>query len=59
MTVRVADRTFRGAEYLYTLELADGSRLLSLVPSHHSHALGEMIGIRVEMDHLVAFAAQP
>jgi len=58
LQVRVVDRTFRGAEYLYTLELPDGSQLLSLVPSHHSHAPGEMIGIRVEMDHLVAFPAK-
>jgi iron(III) transport system ATP-binding protein len=25
------------------------------VPSHHDHALGERIGIRVEIDHVVAF----
>jgi iron(III) transport system ATP-binding protein len=29
--------------------------VLSLVPSHHNHAIGERIGIRVEIDHLVAF----
>ncbi len=56
---RVIDRAFRGAEYLYTLALADGEHVLSLVPSHHRHAQGEMIGIRVEMDHLVAFDAAP
>lgn len=58
LQVRVVDRTFRGAQYLYTLALPDGSHLLSLVPSHHSHAPGEMIGIRVEMDHLVVFPAR-
>jgi iron(III) transport system ATP-binding protein len=25
------------------------------VPSHHNHAIGEKIGIRLEIDHLVAF----
>ncbi|MDX1490264.1 MAG: ABC transporter ATP-binding protein [Pseudohongiellaceae bacterium] len=52
---KVVDKAFRGAGYLYTLQLADGAHVLSLVPSHHDHANGEMIGIRVEMDHLVAF----
>ncbi len=49
-------RAFRGAEFLYTLKLASGVQLLSLVPSHHDHAVGEQIGIRIEPDHVVAFA---
>ncbi len=52
---RVLERVFRGAAFLYTLELPSGARVLSLVPSHHDHAVGEMIGIRLEIDHLVAF----
>ena len=55
MTAKVLERAFRGAEFLYTLELADGSRVLSLVPSHHDHRIGERIGIALEVDHLVAF----
>jgi iron(III) transport system ATP-binding protein len=35
--------------------LPSGSRVLSLVPSHHNHAIGEKIGIRLEIDHVVAF----
>lgn len=54
-TAKVIDKAFRGSQFLYTLELADGTHILSLVPSHHSHAQGEMIGIHIEMDHLVAF----
>ena len=54
-TATVRDRVFRGAEYLYTLTLPNGARLLSLVPSHHDHAIGEEIGIRPEIDHLVVF----
>ena len=54
-TAAVRDRVFRGAEYLYTLTLPNGARLLSLVPSHHDHAIGEEIGIRPEIDHLVVF----
>lgn len=52
---KVLERVFRGAAFLYTLELASGDRVLSLVPSHHDHQIGEMIGIRLEIDHLVAF----
>jgi Leu/Phe-tRNA-protein transferase len=31
------------------------SSVLSLVPSHHNHAIGEKIGIRLDVDHVVAF----
>lgn len=55
MTAKVRDKAFRGAEFLYTLELDSGVRLLSLVPSHHDHPLNEPIGIRLEIDHLVVF----
>lgn len=55
MTARVRDKAFRGAEFLYTLELESGVRLLSLVPSHHNHPVNEPIGIRLEIDHLVIF----
>ena len=56
---RVLHKAFRGAEFLYTLELASGERVLSLVPSHHDHVLGEPIGIRLDVDHVVAFSAAP
>jgi iron(III) transport system ATP-binding protein len=48
-------KAFRGAEILYTLRLASGAEVLSLVPSHHNHALGEAIGIRLDVDHVIAF----
>ena len=51
----VAHKAFRGAEILYTLKLASGRRVLALVPSHHNHALGERIGIRLDVDHVVVF----
>ncbi|MCA1323135.1 ABC transporter ATP-binding protein [Herbaspirillum sp. alder98] len=55
---QVVRKSFRGAEFLYTLELDSGQRLLSLVPSHHDHAIGEWIGIRLEVKHLVSFDAR-
>jgi iron(III) transport system ATP-binding protein len=53
----VKSRLFRGAEFLYTLALANGEQLLALVPSHHNHAENEAIGIRLEIDHVVVFKA--
>jgi iron(III) transport system ATP-binding protein len=55
ITAEVVAKAFRGAEFLYTLKLASGHTVLSLVPSHHNHAIGERIGIRLEVDHVVAY----
>ena len=48
-------KSFRGSEFLYTLRLASGETLLALVPSHHDHTVGEWIGIRAQVDHVVTF----
>ena len=48
-------KAFRGSEFLYTLRLASGDLLMAHVPSHHDHKLGEWIGIRAEVDHVVTF----
>jgi iron(III) transport system ATP-binding protein len=55
MKGEVLHKAFRGADILYTLRLASGARVLSLVPSHHNHAIGERIGIRLDADHVVTF----
>jgi iron(III) transport system ATP-binding protein len=51
----VVAKAFRGSEFLYTLRLPSGTRILSLVPSHLDHAVGERIGIRLDVDHVVVF----
>jgi iron(III) transport system ATP-binding protein len=56
LKARIVGRVFRGSEFLYTLELDSGRRVLSVVPSHHDHRVGEMIGIRLDTDHVVTFA---
>ena len=58
MQAEVVRKAFRGAEFLYTLKLEGGQQLLALVPSHHDHAIGEKIGIRLGADHVVTFPAQ-
>ncbi len=55
LRLEVLEKVFRGAEYLYTLKLADGSRVLCLAPSHHDHRVGERMGVSLDFDHLVAF----
>ncbi|MDA7968378.1 MAG: ABC transporter ATP-binding protein [Gammaproteobacteria bacterium] len=54
---KIKKRAFRGENYLYTLALPSGREILSLVPSHHNHAVGEDLGIKLEIDHLVLFSA--
>jgi iron(III) transport system ATP-binding protein len=50
----VLHKAFRGADIMHA---APGKRHrgLSLVPSHHNHAIGEKIGVRLEADHVIAF----
>ncbi|MCL6264678.1 ABC transporter ATP-binding protein [Craterilacuibacter sp. RT1T] len=54
-TAVVIDKVFRGADFHYTLALPSGQHVLAQVGSHHNHAIGEAIGIRLELDHLIAF----
>ncbi len=48
-------KAFRGSEFLYTLRLDGGQIVQAHVPSHHDHRLGEWIGIRAQVDHVVTF----
>lgn len=52
---QIMRKAFRGSEFLYTFRLATGETLMAHVPSHHDHALGEWVGIRAEVDHVVTF----
>jgi len=52
-------KAFRGSEFLYTLRLASGERVMAHVPSHHDHHVGEWIGIRAQVDHVVTFERVP
>ncbi|MGH6623566.1 MAG: ABC transporter ATP-binding protein [Burkholderiaceae bacterium] len=63
LKAEVVRRVFRGGDFVYTLKLDSGREVLALVPSHHDHAIGERIGIRLDADHVVTFpsdvAAKP
>ncbi len=52
---QILRKAFRGSEFLYTLQLKTGETLVAHVPSHHDHSIGEWIGIRAEVDHVVTF----
>jgi iron(III) transport system ATP-binding protein len=56
---RIERKAFRGSEFLYTLRLESGEQVLAHVPSHHDHQLGEWIGIRAAVDHVVTFPREP
>ncbi|HVL01738.1 MAG TPA: ABC transporter ATP-binding protein [Dongiaceae bacterium] len=54
---KVLQKTFTGASTLLKLQLPTGSVVDAVFPSHNDHQVGEQVGIKLEVDHLVAFAA--
>lgn len=55
LLAEVERKAFRGSDFLYTLKLPGGAHVLAQVDSHHNHAIGEKIGIRLGIDHVVGF----
>jgi iron(III) transport system ATP-binding protein len=55
LKAEVTRKVFRGGDFIYTLRLDSGREVLALVPSHHDHAIGEQIGIRLDADHVITF----
>jgi len=53
---KVIRKAFKGAQTLYTLEAQNGTKLMSLVPSHDDYEIGDVIGLRIDADHLVCFS---
>jgi iron(III) transport system ATP-binding protein len=56
LKAEIIRKSFRGSEFLYTLRLKTGESVMAHVPSHHDHKLGEWIGIRAEVNHVVTFS---
>lgn len=54
---KVKSRAFKGSHIQYELEVNNGKsdRVLCLAPSHHDHDVGELFGIRLDLEHLVMF----
>jgi len=52
-TLEIKSKSFRGADFLYSLGLPSGQKILCMVQSHHNHCIGEYIGVELELDDLV------
>ncbi len=55
VSAQVEACAFRGADYLYTFRLAEGSKLLCTTSSYHHHPLGSTLKLRLNIRHLVVF----
>lgn len=53
--LEVIKRAFRGSHFMFTLKLDNGEQVLCMSQSHHDHAVGSKIGIKLEMDHAIVF----
>ena len=55
---KILSKNFRGPNILYTLLLPSKDTILSLVPSHHNHKIGEEIGIVPQVEEIILFEDQ-
>ena len=55
LTGEITRKYFRGSHFLYRVQLASQHRLICFADSHHDHAVGEQIGITLNVKHLVMF----
>lgn len=54
----ILQKNFRGPSILYVLKLSSGERVLSIVPSHHDHRVGDRIGIRTRVEEIILFGTE-
>ncbi len=55
MKAVIRKKQFRGAEFLYQLQLDSNETVYCFAPSHHNHHIGEMIGITVDIEHVMIY----
>lgn len=53
----IISKQFRGSHFLYQVRITEDCSLYCFASSHHNHAIGEKIGIELDLDHLVIFKA--
>ncbi|AHE99400.1 ABC transporter ATP-binding protein [Thioalkalivibrio paradoxus] len=51
----VTAKAFRGADFLYTLRLHDGTEILCVAPSHDNFVVSDHVRLRLDFSHLVVF----
>ncbi len=54
----ITSKQFKGTFFQYQVTLTNGRKLLCIASSHHNHGVGQRIGIRLDLDHFVMFAAE-
>lgn len=52
----LTEKCFRGSYFLYRVRFPSGIELGCLAPSHHNHRIGDAIGVRLELEHLVVLS---
>jgi iron(III) transport system ATP-binding protein len=52
---QILSKQFRGSHFLYRVRLDSQQELYCFASSHHDHGIGESIGIKLDLDHLVMF----
>lgn len=52
----ISNKQFRGTFFQYQVLLANGLSLMCMASGHHNHAIGERIGIRLDLDHIILFS---
>ena len=55
-SAKVLEKIFFGSDFLYKLEISEGEKIFCYTPSHHNHAINEVIGIKPVIDHLILFS---
>lgn len=53
----IVSKWFRGSHFLYRVKLPSDKVVYCLASSHHNHLIGQEIGLTINLDHLVMFAA--
>lgn len=51
----IEKKQFQGPQFLYQLRLDSGELVYCFAPSHHDHHVGEAIGIKMDVEHVVIF----
>ncbi len=51
----IREKRFLGAEFIYTLGLPNDAIVSCYAPSHHDHPIGQLLGISLDLEHLVLF----
>ncbi|QEY25524.1 ABC transporter ATP-binding protein [Neisseria zalophi] len=56
ITAEIIDKDFKGNHFVYLLKINSGETVSVQIPAHHhNHPIGSHIGIRMNLEHLIAF----